>query len=85
MALSKPITFPVVSEEESNFLRFANLVIRISPRAVRGVFNKYFPPCGLKTVLNQRKQKIMELHKNRIINKSQMDILYPAQGKKFYS
>lgn len=81
MALSKAIAVPSLTEEETNFLRFANLLIRISPKAVRVVFDKYFQPCGLNVVLNQSKGKLQFLNQRKILNKSHMDLLYPSQGK----
>ncbi|XP_052081616.1 uncharacterized protein LOC127719499 isoform X2 [Mytilus californianus] len=80
MALSKVAAIPSLPEEETNFLRFANLLIRISPKAVRVVFDKYFQPCGLNVVLNQSKEKLETLKKKKILNKSQMDLLYPIKG-----
>ncbi|XP_071174347.1 uncharacterized protein [Mytilus edulis] len=80
MALSKVADMPSLTEEETNFLRFANLLIRISPKAVRMVFDKYFQPCGLNVVLNQSKGKLESLKHKKVLNKSQIDILYPSQG-----
>ncbi|XP_052081640.1 uncharacterized protein LOC127719516 isoform X2 [Mytilus californianus] len=80
MALSKVAAVPSLTEEETNFLRFANLLIRISPKAVRVVFDKYFQPCGLNVVLTQSKGKLESLNKKKILNKSQMELLYPLKG-----
>lgn len=72
---------PLLTEDETNFLRFVNLLIRIAPKAVRVVFDKYFQPCGLSVVLNQSKGKMEYLNQRKILNKSQMELLYPLQGK----
>lgn len=82
MALSKAISLPPIPEEGTNFLRFANLLIRISPKAVRVLFDKYFQPCGLHVVLTQSKRKLEGLNRKKILNKSQMDLLYPLKGMK---
>ncbi|CAC5424328.1 unnamed protein product [Mytilus coruscus] len=52
MALSKVAAMSSLTEEETNFLRFANLLIRIAPKAVRDLFDKYFTP-GTATVTVQ--------------------------------
>lgn len=80
MALSKPSLVPVLTKDETNFLRLAHLVIRISPSAVRTLFDKHFNPAGLQSSLNQIKVKIESLYQKRVINKSQLDMLFPANG-----
>lgn len=78
MALSKVAGMSSLTDEETNFLRFANLFIRIAPKAVRDLFDKYFTASGLFVVLNQ----LESFNKKKILNKSQMDLLNPPHGKK---
>lgn len=82
MALSKVAAMSSLTDEETNFLRFANLLIRIAPKSVRNLFDKYFTPGGLSVVLNQSKGQLESLNKKKILNKSQMDLLYPPHGMK---
>lgn len=82
MALSKVAGMSSLTDKETNFLRFANLLIRIAPKAVRDLFDKYFTPGGLSVVLNQSKGKLETLNQKKILNKSQMDLLYPPHGMK---
>ncbi|VDI69069.1 Hypothetical predicted protein [Mytilus galloprovincialis] len=71
----------VIPEEEENYLRIANLLIRVAPSAVRIQFNNEFYPGGLKSVLNKNRLNILEpLKRKRIINQAQWDLLFPVTG-----
>ncbi|XP_052081860.1 ankyrin-2-like [Mytilus californianus] len=69
-----------LSKDETNFLRLAHLIIRISPRAVRTRFNHHFNPGGLHIVLNREKSKINKLFCKRILSQLQMNILFSSSG-----
>ncbi|CAC5401168.1 unnamed protein product [Mytilus coruscus] len=67
-----------LTSEESNYLRLAHLVIRVSPEAVRKRFDHHFNRGGLQTILMMHKARIEVLFNKKIINQSQLDILYPS-------
>lgn len=49
-----------VTKEETNYLRIANLLLRIAPPAVRVKFDSEFDPVMLQKTLNQsRSQKLV--------------------------
>lgn len=55
-----------VTKEETNYLRIANLLLRIAPPAVRVKFDSEFDPVMLQKTLNQsRSQKLDKLRKKR--------------------
>ncbi|CAC5389373.1 ANK [Mytilus coruscus] len=67
-----------ISHEEENYLRFANLLMRVAHPAVRKKFDKEFHPDGLKKVLDQNRLSILEpMKKKKIINQAQWDVLFP--------
>ncbi|XP_071135690.1 ankyrin-1-like [Mytilus edulis] len=71
----------VLSSEEINYLRLSNLILRVAPTAVKTKFDYEFHPTVLQRVLNQNKMKVIEpLYKQRIINKTQWDLLFPVSG-----
>jgi hypothetical protein len=43
-----PIPSSTLTEEESNFLRFLNLILKIAPEAVRAYFDAVHPPATLQ-------------------------------------
>lgn len=72
-----------LAEEEDNFLRMFRLMSNVAPKAVRDTFDQHFPPSNLASRLAKDKLIITQnLFYNRVINKKQMDLLYPASGKK---
>ncbi|CAG2248836.1 unnamed protein product [Mytilus edulis] len=80
MALSKVSDMPTLTEEETNFLRLANLLICISPKAVRLVFDKYFQPCGLNVVLNQSKGKLEILYQRKFLTSRRWNYFIPQKA-----
>lgn len=75
-------TQKAITEEEANFLRIINLILRVAPQAVRVKFDEEFFPGGLQKVLNQNKFKVLDsLKRTRVINQKQWDLLYPRTGK----
>lgn len=72
----------VIPEEEENYLRIANLLMRVAPSAVRIQFNNELHPGRFKSVLNKNRLKILEpLKRKRIINQAQWEVLFPVRGK----
>ncbi|XP_071145816.1 uncharacterized protein [Mytilus edulis] len=69
-----------ISEEETYYLRIANLLLKVAPTAVRVKFDKEFCPSGLQTFLNQKRAKIQGLTQKRIINQKQWNLLFPNSG-----
>lgn len=71
-----------LTSEEINYLRLSNLILRVAPTAVKTKFDYEFHPTVLQRTLNQNKMKVIEpLYKQRIINKTQWDLLFPVTGK----
>lgn len=81
MAMSKVAAMSSLTEEQTNYLRFAYLMINISPKAVRVVFDMKFPPGGLHAVLNMYKRSLVQ---QKILNTAQIALLYPSQGRDNY-
>ncbi|VDH93536.1 glycerophosphodiester phosphodiesterase [Mytilus galloprovincialis] len=73
-----------LSQEEENYVRMSLLLTGISPRAVRVLFDKEFPPASLSLTVNDKKvkQKLNDLSKKRVINKVQWDLLFPISEVK---
>ncbi|CAC5423896.1 unnamed protein product [Mytilus coruscus] len=65
-----------LSTAEINHLRLSTLLLKTAPRAVRVLFDRFFPPGGLQTVLNMEKTSLEKLKKKRIINQAQWNLLY---------
>lgn len=72
----------VLTSEEINYLRIANLILRVAPTAVRVKFDKELNPAVLQKTLNQNRwNKLDPLKKKRIINNAQWDLIFPKSGK----
>ncbi|VDI12162.1 Hypothetical predicted protein, partial [Mytilus galloprovincialis] len=69
---------PVLSREETNFLRVANLLIRLSPKAVRILFNREFNPGGLKSIFSKNWTKLDKLKKKHVLTQTQWSLLFPS-------
>lgn len=69
-----------LSEEESNFLIFNFLNLKVATTAVRVYFDKVHPPAGLATELTKSAKTLKGLC---FMTKQQLNILYPSLGK-FY-
>ena len=63
---------PVLSKEETNFLRVVNLLIRLSPKAVRILFDREFNPGGLKSIFSKNWKK------KHVITQTQWCLLFPS-------
>lgn len=71
-----------LTEEEDNFLRMFRLMTNIAPKTVRDKFDHHFPPASLSTILTTHRTFINNnLFNQRIINRKQMDLMYPSTGK----
>jgi hypothetical protein len=68
-------------EEDTNYLRLAILVIKLSPKAVRVLFNNRFPAVNLPNILARKHVKLQALHDKRIISEAQWKLLFPFLGK----
>ena len=69
-----------ISKEETNNLRFVNLILRLAPSAVREKFDMEIHPDLLQTFLYKKKIKLEELHRKRIISQNQMALLFPIKA-----
>jgi hypothetical protein len=76
--LSSPENEPTLSEVEINFLRIANLLMAISPRAVRVYFDQQIHPSVLKNILGSNHTKLDDLLSRRIITQVQWTLLFPS-------
>ncbi|VDI33180.1 Hypothetical predicted protein, partial [Mytilus galloprovincialis] len=68
-----------LSEEESNFLRFYYLNLKIASKAVRVYFDSVHPPSGLAAELGKTFTSVT-LKGLRFITKPQLQKLYPSTG-----
>ncbi|VDI35601.1 Hypothetical predicted protein, partial [Mytilus galloprovincialis] len=69
-----------IPKEESNYLRFYYLMMKVAPKAVRIKFNTEFAPIVLQKTLNQSKSKLSNLRRDKIINAAQWEHLFPRTG-----
>ncbi|CAC5403937.1 unnamed protein product [Mytilus coruscus] len=67
-------------EEEENYVRLALLLKGVSPRAVRTYFDREFPPTNLPSTLNTNYNTICALKSDRVLNRAQWNLLFPANG-----
>ncbi|XP_062604985.1 uncharacterized protein LOC134266775 [Saccostrea cucullata] len=71
---------PTVSPEETNFLRFVNLVLRRAPKAIRIHFDTVHPPINLVTDLATQKTLLFSLKARKVINQVQWDKLFKVNN-----
>ena len=76
-AIVPPIPSSTLTEEESNFLRFINLILKIAPEAVRAYFDTLHTPATLQNDLALNQHKLSQI-KGRVIKKHHWDVLYPG-------
>ena len=72
-----PIPSSTLTEEESNFLRFLNLILKIAPEAVRAYFDAVHPPATLQNDLALNQHTLSQIRGN-VIKNNQWNILYPG-------
>ncbi|XP_062605991.1 uncharacterized protein LOC134267802 isoform X2 [Saccostrea cucullata] len=66
----------IVSPEETNFLRFVNLVLKRVPKAVRVYFDTVHPPSNLAADLASEKPTLTNLRARKVINQVQWNTLF---------
>ena len=74
-----PIPSSTLTEEESNFLRFLNLTLRIATEAVRAYFDTLHTPATLQNDLTLNHRTLSKI-RGRVIKNHHWDILYPGTG-----
>ena len=70
----------LMTEDEVNFVRLFKLISGIAPRAVREIFDRYFPPGNLAAILKKEKHTIENLQFKKYLSADQMLLLYPSIG-----
>ncbi|CAG2233215.1 unnamed protein product [Mytilus edulis] len=77
----KPIVLmDFMAEEEENYVRMSLLLFGISQRAARVLFDSEFAPQTLQTSISKAYRKLVKLKKDKIINQSQWNLLFPQRG-----
>ncbi|XP_052090920.1 serine/threonine-protein phosphatase 6 regulatory ankyrin repeat subunit C-like isoform X2 [Mytilus californianus] len=71
----------LITMEESNYIKIALLLLRISPRAVRIRFDYEIHPDCLNKTLNSNIRKLTYLQSKRHINQEQWNLLFPGTGE----
>jgi len=74
-----PIPSSTLTEEESNFLRFINLILKIAPEAVRAYFDVLHPPATFQNDLALNRHTLAQIRGN-VIQNHQWNVLYPGTG-----
>jgi hypothetical protein len=72
------------SSYESNYIKIAMVVLRVSPRAVRVQFDKEFRPDRLQSILNRNFLHLTNLKKKKRITQPQWELLFPQTGRLLY-
>ena len=73
------------SRHESNYIKIAMVVLRVSVRAVRVQFDNNFDPDCLQTTLNSKLGFLTKLKdKKKRITQPQWDLLFPITGRLLY-
>lgn len=70
----------LMTEKEVNFVRLFQLISGIAPRAVREIFDRYFPPGNLAAILRKEEHTVKNLQYNKRLTAKQMSLLYPSKG-----
>lgn len=69
-----------ITEEEENYVRMSLLLYGISQRAARYFFDSEFAPPTLQKSIRKEFEKLFILKKDKIINQSQWNLLFPQKG-----
>lgn len=69
-----------ITEEEENYVRMSLLLFGISQRAARVFFDSEFAPQTLQKSISKELRKLDLLKKEKIINQSQWNLLFPQKG-----
>lgn len=70
-----------MTEEVENYVKMCFLLVGISQRAARVYFDSEFDPSCLKKSLKDEFDKLFNLKKDRTINQSQWNLLFPLKGR----
>ena len=69
------------SRYESNYIKIAIVVLRVSSRAVRVQFDKEFHPNCLQRTLKSERGRLLEHRTKKRITKPQWNLLFPRTGR----
>jgi hypothetical protein len=69
---------------ESNYIKIAMVVLRVSPRAVRVQFDKEFDPVCLQGTLKSQQCRLLDLQSKKLITQPQWNLLFPRTGMLLY-
>ncbi|CAC5370652.1 unnamed protein product [Mytilus coruscus] len=69
-----------ISDDEKNYIIVQFMLTGFSPLVVRKIFDEEFHPECLKSSLSKEYRKIQQLKNRKIINQTQIDLLYPRGG-----
>jgi hypothetical protein len=72
------------SRYESNYIKIAMVVLRVSPRAVRVQFDKEFHPNCLQRTLKSEWGRLSDLQTKKRITQPQWNLLFPRTGRLLY-
>ena len=72
------------SRYESNYIKIAMVVLRVSPRAVRVQFDKEFHPNCLKRTLKSELGCLTDLKMKKRLTQHQWNLLFPRTGRLLY-
>jgi hypothetical protein len=72
------------SRYESNYIKIAMVVLRVSSRAVRVQFDKEFQPNCLQRTLKSECGRLFEHRMKKRITKPQWNLLFPRTGRLLY-
>ena len=72
------------SRRESNYIKIAMVVLRVSPRAVQVHFDKEFRPDRLQSILNKNVLDLTNLKTKKRITQPQWELLFPKTGRLLY-
>ncbi|KAK3575710.1 hypothetical protein CHS0354_020176 [Potamilus streckersoni] len=82
ISTSADVTQPPTVEDTDRFMHIACLLVNVGSRVLRRLlhFHTVTPVCTLDQYIANKRIDIDNLRKRRILNKSQMDILFPPGG-----
>ena len=72
------------SRHESNYIKIAMVVLRVSSRAVRVHFDKEFHPVCLQKTLKSERGRLLDLQMKKYISQTQWNLLFPGKGRLLY-
>ena len=70
--------------QESNYIKLAMIVLRVSPLAVRVQFDKEFHPNCLQRTLKREWSRLSELRMKKRITQPQWNMLFPETSRLLY-